>query len=415
MADVKVAFLIYEHIEYTALGTLGCELWGPHVLDTWDLLCRFRPDVPEDGSTGFIAYDVPSKLDRLKIKTGRFLTRKLHLKGILRDLCLLEIKDNIDRSLFGECSTEIELVSGQNITQAYEDEIGGCSCMTGGCAEYTRLYQENPNKFRMLIMREYNNSARAIVHKLDNGDFYMDRVYSDSECLKERMVQYASEKGWHNRLSNAAGFTGATCDKGLLRVSGLDFTDGEIPYMDSLQGAEISNGLLNISAYGGTYTLDGTDGSLGSGETCSNCGERTDEDTVYHADDGNAYCESCYCELFAYCEECYNTVSADDIVKIEDTDQYVCQYCADDKYYKCIGCGGYFDKDVSETHDGDVLCIPCIEKNHTMCNECGEWFLTEDIADGYCVDCNPEEDFHSIPIACRIEDTNELPFTGGGI
>jgi hypothetical protein len=243
-----------------------------------------QPGKPEDGTSGFLAYNVPGK-DRMKMKTGRFLTRRLNLNsGFLSDSVIQHIASAINESLFPDLGVRLD--KGSAITRNYRNEVGGHSCMTGGCAECTKLYEMNPDKFQQLIMEQNGDSARAIVHKLDSGEFAIDRVYATSEYLKNRMKEYAAGQGWRNVYEVDGG-----------TVSGLEYDDNCIPYMDSMIWGTVRGGLLTISTEeGGDCTLQNTDGTLENGSVCcENCGDNVSEDNVYYAEDGG-YCEHCYSE-----------------------------------------------------------------------------------------------------------------------
>ena len=119
------------------------------------------PGKPDDESTGFIAFDVPGK-DRLKLKTARYLTRKCKLGEIasLSDEQIRNLAEKINSLLWTvEELNNVELICGDAITNAYAKNVGGSSCMTGGNSSYTRLYEINPARFKMLIMRSNNDSA----------------------------------------------------------------------------------------------------------------------------------------------------------------------------------------------------------------------------------------------------------------
>ncbi len=347
---------------------------------------RYRkPDVPEDGSIGYIAYDMDNDKPRMKLTTSRYLTRKCKLCGILTDSEIRELADIIDNMLWGSIVLNgVTIINGPDITQAYQDKIGGHSCMTEGNADYTRLYECNPTRFRMLVIKSKADSARAIIHKLDNGEYLLGVVYATSENLKKTAIEYAKNRNWyygHKFEEN----------KHKLKMTGLYYEEGEVPYMDTLSSGSIVDGLLNISLFGGDFELTNQDGTLEGGEICCNCEEITNEDRVMHNDDGEAFCECCFSELYSHCQECNNYYSINGSIYIEDSGEYVCQHCASTKFYHCEECDSYHSIDGMVSVEDDMLCISCYENVAGCCGDCGEKFYNSNLSRGkdswVCSDC----------------------------
>ncbi|KKK84203.1 hypothetical protein LCGC14_2785740, partial [marine sediment metagenome] len=246
------------------------------------------PGKPDDESTGFIAFDVPGK-DRLKLKTARYLIRKCKLNEVasLNDEQIRSLAEKINSLLWtDEELNNVELIRGKAITEAYENEIGGSSCMTGCNSSCTRLYALNPTRFEMLIIRSGNDSARAIIHKLDNGRKLLGVVYTTAEHLYDKMQNYATKQNW-------ILYANKDQDKITWIMSDLQYNDGEIPYMDVLTSGEIHDNLLTVSYNSGSFELCNQNGDLEGGYHCENCGDYIYEDDVYNDGDGNVYCEYC--------------------------------------------------------------------------------------------------------------------------
>lgn len=423
--------IIYEAVQREVLKSRGVNCWLSRKYSIWDRLTQLNPSKPEDGDTGKIAFNVPNK-DRMKIKTGKFLTRKLNLNnGFLTDQQLQSIGGVINKRLFPDIN--IKLVNGPEITENYWLETGSVSCMTpsgsGGGPDCTLLYEQNPERFQMLTMHYFSDSARAIVHTFDNGQKMMDRVYSSSEQLKAQMKDYACEQNW--LIGYGVNIAGSTW-----KISDLEYQDGHIPYMDTMIWGEInSSGLLNISAYSGyDYELCSTDGSLVNGVLCEQCGESVCEDEQRQNDNGDAYCVDCFNELYSFCEHCSEYYIADEVVHIEDKDIYVCDYCATNNFYQCEECGQYFSEithiedknfDVCEgcmddysfcedcgtfnkdmtyiKSEDEYVCDENCVSNYYQCKKCDEYFVDVP-ADGLCEDCEENR----IPVACKLDDTGNL-------
>jgi len=380
---------------------------------------QLQPDICEDGSTNRLAFNVGSGKPRMKIKTGRFLTKKLQLNsGYLDDVAIQKIASTINFHLFGSY-IEVKLINGSAITDAYKNEVGTTSCMTGDCADYTKLYESNPTRFQMLTMFYGNNSARAIVHKLDNGMFLLDKIYSDCEDLKTRMIDYAIEHNWYYRRSNEASdcvifdaqYEIDNYDD--IVVSGLSYSDGEVPYMDTLTEYRLQNDTIDIfhchSSYIADGTLDSTSGELESSRYCDNCGESMYGDDVYCVGD-YVVCQGCYNGNYFYCEKCGEDCHNDDAVCMADTKNCICQYCANSSCYQCEDCDEYFEETDSlySTYYEQYVCESCIE-NYARCGRCNECFTSDDMGENnrYCNNCQSKD--ANIPEQ-NESDTGKLPF-----
>ena len=408
----KITEFIHKTVYRVAIESNGIDQWMKYGHDIRRRLKQLEPDKPGDGTSGFLAYNVSKDKPRMKIKVGRFFTKKLQLNsGYLNDVAIQKISTIVSMELWPNIRTE--LVKGSDITKAYENEIGTTSCMTGDYAKYTRLYESNPDRFQMLIMHYSNNSARAIVHKLDNGKYFMDRVYADCEDLKIMMTNYAIDHNWYYGY-NIIYFNGTKIDDyDDIIVSGLNYDDGEVPFMDTLTEYRLRGSKIDIfhtsARYSADGTLDSTNGYLDNSYTCENCSESMPEDDMICVDD-ITLCRDCYDNDYFYCESCSNSHNNDDSVLING-DIYVCQHCAYTFYSQCVDCEEYFTNDeVYSTSYDDIVCESCLEK-YSRCENCNEYFTSDDIIGDYCEDCQPEDDD---PISVQNEnDTVKLPFEEG--
>ncbi len=350
------------------------------------------PDKPDDNSTRFIAFDVPGK-ERLKLKTARYLTRKCKLNevAVLNDEQIRILAEKINSLLWtNEELNDVELVHGKAITKAYSDEVGGSSCMTGCNSSFTRLYEVNPTRFEMLIIRNNNDSARAIIHKLDNGQKLLGVVYTTAEHLYDIMQDYADKQGW-DTCNNTD-----RCDRDHWIMSGLRFCEGEIPYMDVLTSGSIDGNFLTVSYNSGEFELQNTNGSLGSGYQCESSEYYVHEDNICNDDSGNIYCEYCFNENFLCCPDCGDVAHNTDAVYIQVKEIYVCQHCADKNYHCCETCGEYHILDDMQIFDDNTYCENCFDGIADYCKGCNEAFHTEDlttVGDSglLCEDCATEK------------------------
>jgi hypothetical protein len=365
----------------------------------FEVLLSLEPDKPEDGSRNFIAYNVPGK-DRMKIKTGKFLVRKLGLnKGFLNDKQISDLADKIDRYLSPK--RKVKLCKGKEITENYKKEIGGHSCMTGNNYFCTKLYEINPERFSQLVMFYGSHSGRAIVHKLDCGMLFMDRIYTDNDALAKDMIEYAAKKGWAYRVSEGKcirALYGIDTEK--LIVSNLNYKDGEVPYMDTLCRFLITedNKLTIFHPDVGLVwkgELLSTGGYLEEDKcTCNSCGNNVYEDDAYVVN-GEYYCEDCFNKYCFACAWCNEYGFYDNAIQIKDTGEFVCQDCAERNYCQCSDCYEWFSELGSHGY-----CEDCVN-NHEFCTSCGEEVDDVD-EDGNCEDCAESQDDETDDI---IKDT----------
>jgi len=382
-----IATKLHTIIKKNVIDNRGYNAWLSIGLILRDKLDLLEPDYCTDESINYLSFNSNNK--RMKLKTSRFLTRKLNLNnGFLKDDVIRNIADNTNSELFGETGFETKLDNGIKITENYKNCVGGSSCMTGCNSDYTKLYEMNPDRFFQLVVTSDKDSARAIVHKLDNGKMLVGRIYSTARHLKDYMINCISNRSWLYANNVPGG------DKSSWVMSGLEYEDGYIPFMDTLTEACTCEKGLTVS-YGGCNcagTLDSTCGELGSGYECSSCGNRISEDDMYNIN-GDYYCNDCYSELFFFCESCSEDCSVEGMIEIEDKEIYVCGYCAEHNYYRCEECGSYFSEATS-TNNGYV-CQSCLE-DYSYCESCETYMQEGEMVDDefVCQECLDGADYH---------------------
>lgn len=275
--------------------------------------------------------------------------------------------------------------------------------MTGGCADRVGLYVDNPKVYQMLTMRSGNDSARAMVIKLDNGKYFMDRIYSTCDFLVDKMINFAKSKKWFYRTTQHAG----SCiisdykdvnvsDYSNFTVSGLVYTDGEIPYQDTIRNYRVQDGLLDIchanfyNDYDGV--LDSTEGTLEDDDTqsCDGCGDRYNYEDLCSNESGDVYCMDCWDEISFYCPKCNETACQNDSVYIKDIEQDWCSDCARHYAYICNKCGEAEAVLTATEVDGEYYCNSCFE-NLSKCDKCNE--VVSEVNDNeFCTKCQTDED-----------------------
>lgn len=377
---------IYNTIKDCALNQYGYKTkWIRKNRKIIELLGQLDPRVPTTNPGGNISFNVYGKA-RVRTRIARFLTRKLNLNNdFFPDKILRQISDTILSKYFGEII--IRLDKGEKITENYENEIGGHSCMTGDCAEYTLLYEMNPDRFEQLVVLHDNDSARAMVALLDNGQKYCDKCYSTSDFVYEKLQQYAKKQGWANyNIGN-----------GNLIMSGLNFEEGHVPYMDTFfhYKLEKSEGKQTLTIFAcetrRSYEgcLDSTEGNFFDRHYCISCEDSFCEEEMTVID-GDEVCKSCFDEHYFCCEECGKIDHNDFSHSIQDV--CFCEGCYNKLGVVCEDCSEYVFQDCCIiTWDGNFICEDC-KDDYVKCLTCKDWFKQESCTDGYCNECFKEKE-----------------------
>ena len=113
---------------------------------------------------------------------------------------------------------------------------------------------------------------------------------------------------------------------------------------------------------------------------CDDCGELVEQNRTYTTHDGRIICENCY-ENNDYftCERCGKVVEDSHIVHIKDTEEYVCDECAEEHYYQCMECCEWYSSErINTDSEGQHLCEDCYCNNYYTCAECGEFIHSDD-------------------------------------
>ena len=387
--EIEVKNVIFSTVRELILSQQP-EKWVSVSTEIYENLNRLNPSACEDGDVGKIAFGPNDK--RMKIRTSRFLTRKLHLNsGFLDDVQIRSIQTNIDDILFGDIIKTF-ISTGSDITKNYSNGVGGSSCMAGCCSNYAKLYENNPDVYSQLIIKRSNDSARAMVVKLDNGRFMLDRIYASAEDLIPKMKAYAKDQNWISGYYGNPGLCGVGSTD--LIVTGLSYVNGEVPYQDTLGLGRIRDGLLDLMAnsdHDFDFTVDNTDGNIDGGYSCCNCGGHVPEDE-YWTFSSEIYCNYCFDGIAFVCEYCEQTASQDNSRYIENEGVHVCSSCAENHYANCDECEQYFSTECIRFIESEnrQVCGECLDQYYRECTDCYEFFsmLTElDNGDAVCEDC----------------------------
>ena len=141
--EIEVKNIIFETVRDVILTDQPGK-WVSISTEIYENLDRLNPSTCDDGDIGKIAFGADDR--RMKIRTGRFLTRKLHLNsGFLNDVQIRTIQTKIDDILFAN-RVDTCISTGPDIKKNYQDDVGGSSCMSGGHSDLVGLYVDNPDR-----------------------------------------------------------------------------------------------------------------------------------------------------------------------------------------------------------------------------------------------------------------------------
>lgn len=114
-------------------------------------------------------------------------------------------------------SPNFSVVSGELIGHYYLEhnyaDIDNSSNLKGSCMRHEcnqpsfRIYQENPDKISMLILRNADHKivARALLW-FDGTDTYMDTIYHLTDAHKESMISYANKHGIYYKAQQSCHY-----------------------------------------------------------------------------------------------------------------------------------------------------------------------------------------------------------------
>ena len=176
---------------------------------------------------------------RTDISIGRW-TRRIFTevyKSTMTDSKIEEFVNLYKSSIDGDDLTNFEMVKGEDIRKwylrdNYEQERGqlGNSCMRyKSCQDYFDIYVKNPDICQLVILKSDDDKdkikGRALVWKLTDGEYYMDRVYTINDSDKLLFIDYARI----NKIKNL--YDGSSDSWREVKLG--DYTYKKYPYMDT--------------------------------------------------------------------------------------------------------------------------------------------------------------------------------------
>ena len=128
---------------------------------------------------------------------------------------------------------------------------------------------------------------------------------------------------------------------------------------------------------------------------CDDCGELVKEDETYTTHGGRLICADCYDRNGYYtCARCGLAIEDNDCIYVENTEEYMCEDCADTYCHQCMECGRWFtDDNIFSDADGEHLCEECYCNGYYTCAGCGCFVRTDDCYwddtrdEAYCACC----------------------------
>jgi hypothetical protein len=177
---------------------------------------------------------------RTDIGIGRWIRRiftEVHKSTVL-DSKIEEFVNLYKAAIDGEDLSKFEIVSGEDIRKwylkdSYEQERGqlGNSCMRyRSCQDFFDIYVKNPEVCQLLILKSEDDknkiTGRALIWKLTDGSYYMDRIYTINDSDKLLFQDYARVNKIQNSYDGNSSLD--------LEVKLGDHTYEKYPYMDTL-------------------------------------------------------------------------------------------------------------------------------------------------------------------------------------
>jgi hypothetical protein len=204
-------------------------------------ITRDNPDLEET-----LPYNIRNKKSgsefwnkaRTEIKIGRWVTR-IFTEVHKTDLPASKIEEfvNLYKSIIdGSDVDNFELVEGEDIRKwylekNYESRKGelGNSCMRHmSCQPYLDIYVKNPDVCKLLILRSKSDPdkiiGRALIWKLENGKYYMDRIYTINNSDQILYENWVNSK----KMARYADY-----DNDIMSIQLGDFEYKTYPYMDT--------------------------------------------------------------------------------------------------------------------------------------------------------------------------------------
>jgi hypothetical protein len=213
--------------------------------------------------------DPDTKKGRQAMKVGRVLkTLKPGLTDAQLEQEVVSYRTAYKIIILGE-GKNLDVVTGEDIRYWYSNshyamgKRGGCStelwnsCMSSPSTKPVfNLYCENPDKIALCVYTNEDDKlmARALVWRLDDGNVYMDRIYSNAPEERKMLIDYANKNDMKSYSKGGTGRMEVTLPKD---YGGKHRPVSGNPYMDTFRNSVVSNDgryyLSNQNPPAGTY------------------------------------------------------------------------------------------------------------------------------------------------------------------
>ena len=214
-----------------------------------------------------------------KFKVGKLLT---YIGIPTNEFKGYEIEELISHLKRGT-TEDFKMVEGEDILKAYhcenydEGETMG-SCMRYAAAQsYLKIYTDNPDSVKCLVLFNPNNGkvrGRALIWRMDNDQYFMDRVYVTNDGYRNLFNIYAEEHNIGKRASSSVTLeNGGEYDE----YPYMDTFEYYTPDESTLTTEPLGDNSIRLQDTGGGYAPAGTYIDLGDHE-----GETVDEDEAYY-------------------------------------------------------------------------------------------------------------------------------------
>ncbi len=210
--------------------------------------------------------DVYTKIysqSRNPIRVGRLINSIMTAAGQKVTPSEVEQFTNMYKSawdMYNDAFSKFDIVSGYDIQKWYsesryesdESTLGGSCMRYDYCEEFFGIYTENSDVVKLVILYSDQNGTikdgkykssmikgRALLWKTNQGDMFMDRIYTNNDSDVELFKQYAEQNGWwckkQQNSSNRFTAQKGNAVKEPIYTVDLNWADHEYyPYVDTL-------------------------------------------------------------------------------------------------------------------------------------------------------------------------------------
>lgn len=319
--------------------------------------------------------------NRQSIRIGRGI--KAILKSITsKQYTDAQIEDFVNKfkssfDWLNDAFRNFEIVKGEDIAHYYfytnyEKMMGslGNSCMSRIESNTFEIYTKNPEVCQLVILKSEKVkgtiTGRALLWKVDDEHFFMDRIYTVSDSDINLFRQWATKNGyWYKSVNNSASDENTTKPDGSskyiehsIKIKKLDYAG--YPYVDTLKYmTEYSDyATLSNEQDGADFILESTGGSRYD-IICQIC-NNTHLVTCRACHGGGTLsreCPECFGRGRQRCQDCngYGLV-------VTDSEEQTCKKCDGFGFHDCYECDG----------EGrfSTECLACATTGEVECPRC---------------------------------------------